>query len=34
MKSNIRGLRQIVAQAIETNPDTYPDVYLGYVVHP
>ncbi|KAF9304188.1 hypothetical protein BGZ74_002175 [Mortierella antarctica] len=29
MKSNIRGLRQIVAQAIETNPDTYPDVYLG-----
>ncbi|KAG0086918.1 hypothetical protein BGZ93_003335 [Podila epicladia] len=29
MKSNIRGLRQIVAQAIEANPDTYPDVYLG-----
>ncbi|KFH73115.1 hypothetical protein MVEG_00338 [Podila verticillata NRRL 6337] len=29
MKSNIQGLRQIVAQVIEVNPDEYPDVVLG-----
>ncbi|KAG0342086.1 ubiquitin-specific protease otu1 [Podila horticola] len=29
MKSNIQGLRQIVALAIEANPDEYPDVVLG-----
>ncbi|KAF9906347.1 ubiquitin-specific protease otu1 [Linnemannia zychae] len=29
MKSNIQGLRQIVAKAIEANPDAYPDVVLG-----
>ncbi|KAG0035642.1 hypothetical protein BGZ81_003654 [Podila clonocystis] len=29
MKSNIQGLRQIVAQTIEANPDEYPDVVLG-----
>lgn len=34
MKSNIQGLRQIVALAIEANPDEYPDVVLGYVVYP
>ncbi|KAI1316265.1 hypothetical protein EDD11_010173 [Mortierella claussenii] len=29
MQNNVKGLRQIVAQAIEANPDTYPDVVLG-----
>ncbi|KAF9142669.1 hypothetical protein BGX30_002417 [Mortierella sp. GBA39] len=29
MKSNIQGLRQIVAKAIDANPDEYPDVVLG-----
>ncbi|KAG0212232.1 hypothetical protein BGX33_003749 [Mortierella sp. NVP41] len=29
MKSNVQGLRQIVAKAIEANPDAYPDVVLG-----
>ncbi|CAO3574678.1 unnamed protein product [Mortierella alpina] len=29
MKSNIQGLRQIVAQVIQANPDAYPDVVLG-----
>ncbi|KAG0292985.1 ubiquitin-specific protease otu1 [Linnemannia gamsii] len=29
MKSNVRGLRQIVAKAIDANPDAYPDVVLG-----
>ncbi|KAG0322658.1 hypothetical protein BGZ99_003205 [Dissophora globulifera] len=29
MKNNVRGLRQIVAQAIEANSDAYPDVVLG-----
>ncbi|KAF9350131.1 ubiquitin-specific protease otu1 [Mortierella sp. AD094] len=29
MKNNIQGLRQIVAQAIEVNPDAYSDVVLG-----
>lgn len=29
MKSNIQGLRQIVAQVIEVNPDEYSDVVLG-----
>ncbi|KAG0300543.1 hypothetical protein BGZ98_009092 [Dissophora globulifera] len=29
MKNNVRGLRQIVAQAIEANSDVYPDVVLG-----
>ncbi|KAG9325622.1 hypothetical protein KVV02_000647 [Mortierella alpina] len=29
MKSNVQALRQIVAQAIQANPDTYPDVVLG-----
>ncbi|KAF9140387.1 ubiquitin-specific protease otu1 [Linnemannia schmuckeri] len=29
MKSNVQGLRQIVAKAIDANPDAYPDVVLG-----
>ncbi|KAG9061221.1 ubiquitin-specific protease otu1 [Linnemannia hyalina] len=29
MKSNIQGLRQIVAKAIDANPDEYSDVVLG-----
>ncbi|KAF9117007.1 ubiquitin-specific protease otu1 [Mortierella sp. AM989] len=29
MKNNIQGLRQIVAQAIEDDPDAYTDVILG-----
>ncbi|KAG0309857.1 ubiquitin-specific protease otu1, partial [Linnemannia gamsii] len=29
MKTNVQGLRQIVAKAIDTNPDAYPDVVLG-----
>ncbi|KAI7822857.1 hypothetical protein BC939DRAFT_452823 [Gamsiella multidivaricata] len=29
MKENIKGLRQIIAQAIEANPEVYPDVVLG-----
>ena len=32
MKSNVQGLRQIVAKAIDANPDAYPDVVLGYVL--
>lgn len=31
MKSNVQGLRQIVVEAIDINPDAYPDVVLGYV---
>ncbi|KAK3839445.1 MAG: hypothetical protein JOS17DRAFT_729163 [Linnemannia elongata] len=29
MKSNVQGLRQIVAKAIDANPDAYSDVVLG-----
>ncbi|KAG0081216.1 ubiquitin-specific protease otu1 [Linnemannia elongata] len=29
MKSNVQGLRQIVAKTIDANPDAYPDVVLG-----
>ncbi|KAF9931882.1 hypothetical protein BGZ67_005082 [Mortierella alpina] len=29
MKRNVQALRQIIAQAIQANPDTYPDVVLG-----
>ncbi|KAG0206268.1 ubiquitin-specific protease otu1 [Mortierella sp. GBA30] len=29
MKTDVKGLRQIVAQAIQANPDIYPDVVLG-----
>ncbi|KAF9432732.1 hypothetical protein BGZ76_010393 [Entomortierella beljakovae] len=29
MKNNIQGLRQIVAQAVEANPDAYSDAVLG-----
>ncbi|KAF9953915.1 hypothetical protein BGZ72_005073 [Mortierella alpina] len=29
MKSNVRALRLLVAQAIQANPDAYPDVVLG-----
>lgn len=32
MKNNVQELRQIVAKAIDANPDAYPDVVLGYVV--
>ncbi|KAK3813257.1 MAG: hypothetical protein J3Q66DRAFT_347765 [Benniella sp.] len=29
MKNNVKGLRQIVADAVETNPEAYTDVVLG-----
>ncbi|KAF9361464.1 hypothetical protein BGX34_007125 [Mortierella sp. NVP85] len=29
MKNNVKGLRQIVADAVETNPEEYTDVVLG-----
>lgn len=32
MKSNVQGLRQIVAKTIDANPDAYPDIVLGYVL--
>jgi hypothetical protein len=31
MKNNVKGLRQIVADAVETNPEAYTDVVLGCV---
>jgi hypothetical protein len=30
MKNNVQGLRNIVAKAIEANPDAYTDIVLGY----
>ncbi|KAF9987148.1 ubiquitin-specific protease otu1 [Modicella reniformis] len=30
MKNNVKALRQIVADAIEANPEAYPDVVLGH----
>lgn len=32
MKDNVKALRQIIADAIEANPEAYTDVVLGFVL--